>query len=174
MLEIEFGNICRGYNNLGNIFILSTLMLPSQETGRVPHLCRSSLNRVTIGLRLSLTSLFKEGPILIPRYVISLGNHLKGKPLCGAQPVIAPIGMTSVFNKLTLKPDICPNCCKHSIRHGMVVSMSVKYSRTSSAYSEILCTVPLTLKSLIIEVDLMSSTRGSMAIANRRGLNGHP
>ncbi len=52
--------------------------------------------------------------------------------------------------------------------------MSTKYSRTSSAYREILCTVPLTLKPLIIEVDLISSTRGSMASANRRGLHGHP
>ena len=75
LLGIEFGNICKGYKTLGNIFILRTLILPSQDTGRVPHLCRSSLICVMIGLILSLTSFFRDGQTLIPRYVISLWDH---------------------------------------------------------------------------------------------------
>lgn len=132
LLGIVFGSICSGYNSLGKIFILSTLILPNQDTGKVPHLCKSSLMRIVTGVRLSLINFLREGPILIPRYVISLGDQWKGKPLGGEEPARAPTGMASVLVKFTLKPDICPNCCRQSSRLGIVVSMSTRYKSTSS------------------------------------------
>lgn len=56
--------------------------------------------------------------------------------------------------KLLIKSDMCWNYCKHVSRHGMLASV-LMFTRALSTQREILCTVPLIFKPLIIELSLM-------------------
>uniref|UniRef100_A0AAY4B7Z5 Uncharacterized protein n=1 Tax=Denticeps clupeoides TaxID=299321 RepID=A0AAY4B7Z5_9TELE len=85
-----------------------------------------------------------------------------------------PKGNASDLLKLILYPENKLNSSNNDNAAGIDNSGNDRNNRMSSAYSAILCSLPLIDIPFISVFCLIASARGSRASANKRGLSGHP
>jgi hypothetical protein len=99
---------------------------------------------------------------------------LKGQELKDMDLAAELTGKSSLFKTLILCPEMLLKRSNNFIIWGKVFCGSVIYNKRSSAYNDVLCSLPPLTIPRISGEERIAIARGSIAIANKSGEIGHP